>query len=147
MRISDWSSDVCSSDLLIDSRDWKTDADLAEVYAVWGGYAYGSGLDGVEARGDMERVYKRVRVAAKNQDTREHDIVDSDDYFQYHGGMVAAVRALTGSSPEAYHGDSALPDTDKTRTLQEEPHGGRSEERRGGKEWGSKGRCGGAQQK
>jgi len=107
---------------LIDSRDWKTDADLAEVYAVWGGYAYGTGLDGVEARGDMERVYKRVRVAAKNQDTREHDIVDSDDYFQYHGGMVAAVRALTGSSPEAYVGDSAVPDTVKTRTLQEETH-------------------------
>ncbi|MBW3639673.1 MAG: cobaltochelatase subunit CobN [Actinobacteria bacterium] len=107
---------------LIDSRDWKTDADLAEVYAVWGGYAYGKGLDGAEARGDMERVYKRVRVAAKNQDTREHDIVDSDDYFQYHGGMVAAVRALTGSSPEAYVGDSAVPDTVKTRTLQEETH-------------------------
>ncbi len=107
---------------LIDSRDWKTDADLAEVYAVWGGYAYGRGLDGAPARGDMERVYRRVRVAAKNQDTREHDIVDSDDYFQYHGGMVAAVRALTGESPEAYVGDSAVPDTVKTRTLQEETH-------------------------
>ena len=107
---------------LIDSRDWKTDADLAEVYAVWGGYAYGRGLDGAEARGDMERVYRRVRVAAKNQDTREHDIVDSDDYFQYHGGMVAAVRALTGTSPEAYVGDSAVPDTVRTRTLQEETH-------------------------
>ena len=107
---------------LIDSRDWKTDADLAEVYAVWGGYAYGTGLDGAPARRDMERVYTRVRVAAKNQDTREHDIVDSDDYFQYHGGMVAAVRALTGESPEAYVGDSAVPDAVKTRTLQEETH-------------------------
>ncbi|MEX2290331.1 MAG: cobaltochelatase subunit CobN [Mycobacteriales bacterium] len=107
---------------LIDSRDWKTDADLAEVYAVWGGYAYGKGLDGAPARRDMERVYTRMRVAAKNQDTREHDIVDSDDYFQYHGGMVAAVRALTGESPEAYVGDSAVPDTVKTRTLQEETH-------------------------
>jgi cobaltochelatase CobN len=107
---------------LIDSRDWKSDADLAEVYAVWGGYAYGAGLDGTEARGDMERVYRRVRVAAKNQDTREHDLVDSDDYFQYHGGMVAAVRALTGASPAAYVGDSAVPDTVKTRTLQEETH-------------------------
>jgi cobaltochelatase CobN len=107
---------------LIDSRDWKTDADLAEVYAVWGGYAYGKDLDGAPARRDMERVYTRMRVAAKNQDTREHDIVDSDDYFQYHGGMVAAVRALTGESPEAYVGDSAVPDTVKTRTLQEETH-------------------------
>ena len=107
---------------LIDSRDWKTDADLAEVYAVWGGYAYGTGLDGAPARRDMERAYTRIRVAAKNQDTREHDIVDSDDYFQYHGGMVAAVRAITGVSPEAYVGDSAVPDSIKTRTLQEETH-------------------------
>jgi len=107
---------------LIDSRDWKTDADLAEVYAVWGGYAYGEGLDGAPARADMERTYRRVRVAAKNTDTREHDIVDSDDYFQYHGGMVAAVRALTGESPQAYVGDSSVPDTVKTRTLQEETH-------------------------
>ncbi len=105
---------------LIDSRDWKTDADLAEVYAVWGGYAYGRDLDGAPARDDLERVYRRVRVAAKNQDTREHDLFDSDDYFQYHGGMVAAVRALTGSSPEAYVGDSAVPDTVRTRTLREE---------------------------
>ena len=70
----------------------------------------------------MERVYTRMKVAAKNQYTREHDIVDSGDFFQYHGGMVAAVRALTGESPEAYVGDSAVPDTVKTRTLQEETH-------------------------
>jgi cobaltochelatase CobN len=107
---------------LIDARNWRTDADLAEVYAVWGGYAYGRALDGREARPDMERAYRRIRVAAKNQDTREHDIVDSDDYFQYHGGMVATVRALTGANPAAYIGDSAVPDTVKTRTLAEETH-------------------------
>ena len=84
---------------LIDARNWRSDADLAEVYAVWGGYAYGRGLDGREARADMEQSFRRIAVAAKNQDTREHDIVDSDDYFQYHGGMVAMVRALTGRSP------------------------------------------------
>jgi cobaltochelatase CobN len=105
---------------LIDSRNWRTDADLAEVYTVWGGYAYGRGLDGAAAREDMETVYRRVRVAAKNQDNREHDIVDSDDYFQYHGGMVAAVRALTGADPTAYIGDSAVTDAVKTRTLAEE---------------------------
>ena len=107
---------------LIDARNWRTDADLAEVYAVWGGYAYGRGLDGRDARGDMETAYRRIAVAAKNQDTREHDIVDSDDYFQYHGGMVAMVRHLTGANPAAYVGDSALPDAVKTRTLQEETH-------------------------
>jgi len=105
---------------LIDARNWRSDADLAEVYAVWGGYAYGQGLDGREARADMEVSFRRMSVAVKNQDTREHDIVDSDDYFQYHGGMVATVRALTGSAPAAYVGDSAVPDQVRTRTLAEE---------------------------
>jgi cobaltochelatase CobN len=105
---------------LIDSRNWRDDADLAEVYAVWGGYAYGRGLDGVAARPDMETAYRRIAVAAKNVDTREHDIADSDDYFQYHGGMVATVRALTGSAPAAYIGDSTRPESVRTRSLTEE---------------------------
>ncbi|MDT0449343.1 cobaltochelatase subunit CobN [Streptomyces hesseae] len=105
---------------LIDSRDWRTDADLAEVYTVWGGYAYGRGLEGRPAREDMETAYKRIAVAAKNTDTREHDIADSDDYFQYHGGMVATVKALKGTAPAAYIGDSTRPETVRTRTLVEE---------------------------
>ena len=105
---------------LLDAGNWRSDADLAEVYAVWGGYAYGRHLDGREARADMESAFRRMSVAAKNQDTREHDIVDSDDYFQYHGGMVAMVRHLTGTSPAAYVGDSAVPDQVRTRTLGEE---------------------------
>ncbi|MGH3839626.1 MAG: cobaltochelatase subunit CobN, partial [Pseudonocardiaceae bacterium] len=105
---------------LIDSGQWRTDADLAEVYATWGGYAYGRGLDGAAARPDMEHAFRRIAVAAKNVDTREHDIADSDDYFQYHGGMVAMVRSLTGSDPAAYVGDSAVPHAVKTRSLAEE---------------------------
>ncbi|MFD2469949.1 cobaltochelatase subunit CobN [Amycolatopsis silviterrae] len=105
---------------LMDSGNWRDDKDLAEVYAVWGGYAYGRDLDGRPARSDMETSYKRIVVAAKNTDTREHDIADSDDYFQYHGGMIATVRALTGSAPASYVGDSTTPDAVRTRTLGEE---------------------------
>ncbi|MCW2495215.1 cobaltochelatase subunit CobN [Jatrophihabitans sp.] len=105
---------------LIDARNWRDDADLAEVYAAWGGFAYGRGLDGREARGEMETAYRRIAVAAHNTDTLEHDIADSDDYFQYHGGMIATVRALTGRAPRAYIGDSTRPDTVRTRSLAEE---------------------------
>jgi cobaltochelatase CobN len=105
---------------LIDARNWRDDRDLAEVYAVWGGYAYGRGLDGRPARDDLETVYRRMSVAAKNVDTREHDIADSDDYFQYHGGMVAMVRSLRGTDPAAYIGDSHRPEQVKTRSLAEE---------------------------
>ncbi|BBY76893.1 cobaltochelatase subunit CobN [Mycolicibacterium parafortuitum] len=105
---------------LIDSRNWRDDADLAQVYTAWGGFAYGRGLDGAPATDDMNRAYRRIAVAAKNTDTREHDIADSDDYFQYHGGMVATVRALTGKDPAAYIGDNTRPDAVRTRTLNEE---------------------------
>ncbi|WP_374457121.1 cobaltochelatase subunit CobN [Nocardioides sp.] len=105
---------------VVESGNWRNDDDLAEVYTSWGGFAYGRDLDGAPAADDMRTNYSRIKVAAKNVDTREHDIADSDDYFQYHGGMVATVRALTGSDPKAYVGDSTSPDAVRTRTLQEE---------------------------
>ncbi len=105
---------------VIEAGNWRDDKDLAEVYAQWGGYAYGRGLDGVSAAEDLRTNYKRIAVAAKNIDTREHDIADSDDYFQFHGGMVATIRALTGKAPRAYVGDSTSPDAVRTRSLQEE---------------------------
>ncbi|MCL2583913.1 MAG: cobaltochelatase subunit CobN [Streptosporangiales bacterium] len=105
---------------VIESGSWRDDADLAEVYTAWGGFAYGRDLDGVPAADDMRASYRRIKVAAKNTDSAEHDIADSDDYFQYHGGMIATVRALTGSDPRAYVGDSTSPDAVRTRTLAEE---------------------------
>jgi cobaltochelatase CobN len=105
---------------LVESGSWRDDQDLAEVYTAWGGFAYGRGLDGEPAADDMRANYRRIKIAAKNIDTREHDIADSDDYYQYHGGMVATVRALTGADPKAYVGDSTTPEAVRTRTLQEE---------------------------
>jgi cobaltochelatase CobN len=105
---------------LLDARDWRDDADLAAVYEAWGGYAYGRGLDGAPAHEAMRESYARIDVAVKNVDSREHDILDSDDYYQYHGGMIATVRALTGAEPAAYLGDSSDPSRVLARTLAEE---------------------------
>jgi cobaltochelatase CobN len=105
---------------LIDARNWRDDADLAAVYEAWGGHAYGAGLDGVEARGAVRDCFARIDVAVKNIDNREHDLFDSDGYFQYHGGMVAAVRALRGSDPKAWVGDSADPARVRALSLAEE---------------------------
>ncbi|MQG11224.1 MAG: cobaltochelatase subunit CobN, partial [SAR202 cluster bacterium] len=71
----------------IDERNWETVQDLAEVYTAWGGYAYTRQDFGVHARDQFRRRFGQIVVAAKNQDNREHDIFDSDDYMQYHGGM------------------------------------------------------------
>ena len=105
---------------LLDARDWRDDGDIAEVYEAWGGYAYGRGLDGAQARSAMRDCFARIDVAVKNVDSRENDILDSDDYYQYHGGMVAAVRAISGREPDAVLGDSSDPSRVVTRSLGEE---------------------------
>ena len=105
---------------LLDSRDWRNDADLADVYSAWSGFSYGRAGMGVPAEAAMRRVFSRIDVAVKNQDNREHDIFDSDDYLQDHGGMIAAVRALSGRAPKAVFGDTANPAAPRTRSLDEE---------------------------
>ena len=105
---------------LMDSRRWATDADLAAVYMTWSGYAYGRAGFGVPAPDSMARRFAAIDVAVKNQDNREHDIFDSDDYLQDHGGMVATIRHLTGSNPKAWFGDSADPARPRVRSLAEE---------------------------
>jgi cobaltochelatase CobN len=105
---------------LIDEGNWQTSTDFATAYVNWGGYAYTGDDYGVDARQDFETVLGRVQVAVKNQDNREHDIFDSDDYLQFHGGMIATIRALSGSAPRRYFGDSSDPSRARVRDLKEE---------------------------
>ena len=105
---------------VLDERNWENVQDLAEVYTAWGGYAYTQQEHGVNARDQFRQRFSQIVVAAKNQDTREHDIFDSDDYMQYHGGMIATVRALTGRNPRQFFGDSADPSRARNRDLQDE---------------------------
>ncbi|MES2308770.1 MAG: cobaltochelatase subunit CobN [Verrucomicrobiota bacterium] len=105
---------------LIDAGNWETSSDLAEVFCRWGQYAYAS--DGSpESQPDLLKDRLRtVEVVHQNQDNREHDILDSDDYFQFQGGLHATIKHLTGVAPATYHGDSSRPDQPKVRTIQEE---------------------------
>ena len=105
---------------LIETRHWQDERDFATVFVEWGGYAYGRGADGVDARDVFVDRLRTIEVAVHNQDNREHDIFDSDDYYQFHGGMIASVRSLTGRQPKMYFGDSSRPDAAKVRDLREE---------------------------
>ncbi len=105
---------------LIDTRHWQSDHDFAAVFVEWGGYAYGRGADGVDARDVFTDRLRAIEVAVHNQDNREHDIFDADDYYQFHGGMIASVRSLTGRQPRMYFGDSSRPDMARVRDLREE---------------------------
>ncbi len=104
---------------LIDEGGWSTRGDLARAYVAWGGYAY-AGAEGRAAHQDFEQRLARVEAVIQNQDNREHDILDSDDYYQFEGGMSAAVEFLSGRAPHLYHVDTSLPERPRALTLGEE---------------------------
>lgn len=113
---------------LIDERCWGERADLAEAYLNWGGYAYGkhdlqgndTHADGIAAREAFGFRLSQLEAVVQNQDNREHDLLDSDDYYQFQGGMTNAVTHLRGVAPAVYHSDHANPAKPKIRTLKEE---------------------------
>ncbi len=105
---------------LIDEHGWESDADLARAYVAWGGYVYGAGQEGEPAHSHFESRLRSVDAVVQNQDNREHDLLDSDDYYQFEGGMTATVRVLSGQQPTVYHNDHSLPFRPKIRTLEDE---------------------------
>ncbi|SFH97357.1 cobaltochelatase subunit CobN [Albimonas pacifica] len=105
---------------MIDEKLWTNRADLADAYLEWGGYAYGAGEEGVSARADLETRLALVEATVQNQDNREHDLLDSDDYYQFEGGIAAAVETLRGTAPISYHTDHSRPERPVIRTLDEE---------------------------
>ncbi|MBT5309232.1 MAG: cobaltochelatase subunit CobN, partial [Rhodospirillaceae bacterium] len=105
---------------LIDEKGWQTEADLARAYVAWGGYAYGEGAGGAAEHGLFETRLKKVEAVVHNQDNREHDLLDSDDYYQFEGGITAAINDLSGARPKVYHNDHSRPETPRIRTLEDE---------------------------
>ena len=105
---------------LFRSGDWDGDDDLARAYMGWSAHAYGQDAEGEPASDALARRLTGMDVVAQNQDSREHDLLDSNDYYQFQGGMAAAVRHLSGRQPALYHGDHANPQAPRVRSLKEE---------------------------
>ena len=120
---------------IIEAQNWTDDADLAKAYINWSSYAYTSSSSsnlagdvgevkqsewGCSAPEAFEKRLGQMQIVLQNQDNREHDILDSDDYYQFQGGMTAAIRNLQGKNPETYFGDNSIPENPKVRQLREE---------------------------
>jgi len=105
---------------LIDEGIWDERGDFAEAFLTWGGYAYGGGASGDQARGELEGRLATVDAVLHNQDNREHDLLDSDDYYQFEGGLAATVEHLKGDAPKVYHNDHSRPERPVVRSLSEE---------------------------
>ncbi|PWV56194.1 cobaltochelatase subunit CobN [Chitinophaga sp. S165] len=105
---------------VIDEKNWQSREDLAKVYINWSGYAYGADRIGESAHEVFEKRLSDIQVVMHNQDNREHDILDSDDYYQFQGGLANAVQTIKGEQPSIYFGDNARPENPKVKTLKDE---------------------------
>ena len=105
---------------LIDEKIWTTKADLAAAYVTWGAYSYGTNEHGHNNETQFQRRLASIQAVIHNQDNREHDVLDSDDYYQFEGGMSAAVETQSGQKPIVYHNDHSRPERPIIRTLDEE---------------------------
>jgi cobaltochelatase CobN len=105
---------------MIDERLWSDRADLAQAYLTWGSYAYGADGAGTAARAAFEARLSQTDAIVQNQDNREHDILDSDDYYQFEGGAAAAVATLQGTDRPIYHNDHSRPERPVIRRLEDE---------------------------
>ncbi|MGI9501749.1 MAG: cobaltochelatase subunit CobN, partial [Geminicoccaceae bacterium] len=105
---------------LIDEGGWTDADDLAAAYVAWGGWAYGAGQEGAAEHALFEQRLGGIQAVVQNQDNREHDLLDSDDYYQFEGGVVATVRHLSGTQPTIYHNDHSRPESPRIRTLKDE---------------------------
>ena len=105
---------------LMDEGAWTDKSELADAYLAWGSFAYGGGREGVAAREELEERLGRLDAVLQNQDNREHDILDSDDYYQFQGGMTVTAEALSGERPAVLMGDHSRPESPRIRSLEEE---------------------------
>ncbi|MHC5654134.1 cobaltochelatase subunit CobN [Stappia sp. ICDLI1TA098] len=105
---------------LVDEGIWEERSDFADAFLAWGSFAYGGGAKGEDARAAFEARLSSVDAVLHNQDNREHDLLDSDDYYQFEGGLSATVETLKGVAPKVYHNDHSRPERPAIRTLAEE---------------------------
>ncbi|PYE37261.1 cobaltochelatase CobN subunit [Rhizobium sp. PP-F2F-G38] len=105
---------------LMDEKRGPERSELADAYLTWGGYAYGAHAEGRDEREVLETRLAGVQAVVQNQDNREHDLLDSDDYYQFEGGMSAAIEHLSGTRPVIYHNDHSRPEKPVIRSLEEE---------------------------
>ncbi len=106
---------------ILEGRNWGSIDDIADVFVQWGAHAYGAGTKGGQfLPGQFRKRMGSLEATVKNQDNHDTNMLSSDDYNAYHGGMIAAVRSIKGSAPRSYTGDSTDKNRVTTHSVQEE---------------------------
>ncbi|MFH1666839.1 MAG: cobaltochelatase subunit CobN [Elusimicrobiota bacterium] len=105
--------------LMLAASAWKTIKDLGETFIEHGGFAYGREVFGRESYGEFVHNLKTITTVFHKVETDETDLLGCC-YNDFQGGMTAAVRALSNSTPKVLWGDTKDPANPKVRELSEE---------------------------
>ena len=105
---------------VLEAKNWETIDDIAAVYTRWGAHAYGDGSEGTYMPETFKKRMAQIDVTVQNVDHRESSMLSGDDYNNYRGGMIAAVRSYKGSMPRNYVSDSSDRSKVQLRSLTEE---------------------------
>ncbi len=106
--------------LAVHASAWKEEADLADIFVTWNGFAYGRGSYGEAAHESFADHLRSVDVTFNKTVTDEYDLLGCCCYFGSHGGMTAAARTLGNREVPVYYGDTRESDRVEVRTLAEE---------------------------
>ncbi len=106
--------------VVLDAKNWESEKDLADVYVRWGGHVFGGGQRGVYQPELFKKRLAQMELTVKNEENHDMNILSSDDYNGFHGGMIAAVKSFGQKTPVSYVGDSANRGAPKIRTVAEE---------------------------
>ncbi|WP_269622937.1 cobaltochelatase subunit CobN [Prochlorococcus marinus] len=105
---------------IINLGTWETTKDLSECYLKSSQWLYNNNDDPTKDRIGLEYTLSKTNVVLHSQDNREHDILDSDDYYQFHGGLANSVEQLSGNKPHVYFSDNSKFGSPKVHSLYKE---------------------------
>lgn len=102
-------------DIMVNSRKWETPDDLGDAYLTWSGHAYSRKRHGENMRELFAHRLSGCDATVQNISSCETDILDDDDFYNYHGGLISAVKKSgRGRRPSSYSTNTA--DTSHIKT-------------------------------
>ncbi len=104
----------------IESGSWEKRTDLGNAFLEWSKWRYDGSQDAKCDLDGLKNSLDNVQVVLHNQDNREHDILDSDDYYQFHGGLSAAIEKISGKKPDLWIGDNSRHQRPRMHKLEKE---------------------------
>ncbi|GCE65450.1 cobaltochelatase subunit CobN [cyanobiont of Ornithocercus magnificus] len=105
---------------LIDGGNWNERHELGEAFLAWSAWSYDENVLGQHDPNGLRQNLRRVQAVLHNQDNREHDLLDSDDYYQFHGGLSAAVESSGGNRPRLWFADHSRMQRLRLHSLEKE---------------------------